>query len=364
HAFTFVKFMRYFLPIYPFLALFAAYGLAWMWRVARAEHMPAALQPWRWLDRQRLLAAASVLTGLVVGGTLLYALAFSSIYSRTHTRVEATRWMFANVPEGSVLANEHWDDWLPIGDLDGRPAYGDNGIYRSVEMPNYEDDTPEKVDRLVENLAQADYVILSSNRLYDSIPRLPMRYPMTIRYYQLLFGGQLGFERIKEFSSYPSLFGIQIPDQSAEEAFSVYDHPRVQIFKKTAAFNAERVRQLLNEGINWDAVVHLSPRQASAAPSVLRLNAAELEQYQQTASWSSMGVGEGSLGSQAPLVAWVLAIELLGVLALPLTLLVFRRMADRGYLFSKALGLLLAGWGAWMLASLRTAPFTGMTIVA
>ncbi|HEU5089449.1 MAG TPA: hypothetical protein VFT99_18460, partial [Roseiflexaceae bacterium] len=225
HAFTFVKFMRYFLPIYPFLALFAAYGLAWMWRVARADQMPAVLRRWRWIDRQRLLAAASVVTSVVVGGTLLYALAFSSIYSRTHTRVEATRWMLANLPEGSVLANEHWDDWLPIGDLDGRPAYGDNGMYRSVEMPNYEDDTPEKLDRLAENLAQADYVILSSNRLYDSIPRLPMRYPMTIRYYQLLFGGQLGFERIKEFSSYPSLFGIQIPDQSAEEAFSVYDHP-------------------------------------------------------------------------------------------------------------------------------------------
>jgi hypothetical protein len=108
-------------------------------------------------------------------------------------------------------------------------------MFKAVEMGNYEDDNPDKLNRMVENLTQANYVILSSNRLYDSIPRLPVRYPMTSRYYQLLFSGQLGFERVQDFTSYPTFLGIQIPDQGAEESFSVYDHPRVQIFQKTAA---------------------------------------------------------------------------------------------------------------------------------
>src|SRR6185503_14755937 len=34
HASMFVKFMRYFLPIYPFLILFAAYLIMWLWRYA------------------------------------------------------------------------------------------------------------------------------------------------------------------------------------------------------------------------------------------------------------------------------------------------------------------------------------------
>ena len=175
-------------------------------------------------------------------------LAFSSIYSRTHTRVAASRWIYANIPAGSTLANEHWDDWLPIGGMDGKSSYGDNGLFKSVEMANYEDDTPAKLDGMVQNLASADYVILSSNRLYDSIPRLPVRYPMTIRYYQLLFGGQLGFERVATFTSYPTLFGLQIPDQAAEESFSVYDHPKVQIFRKTSAFDPDVLRQALERG--------------------------------------------------------------------------------------------------------------------
>lgn len=362
HAATFVKFMRYFLPIYPFLALMAAYLLAAVWRWARAtavgETRARQLPPWL----RPTPAAAAALLVVVVGGTLLYATAFSSIYGRPHTRVEASRWMYANIPPGSVLANEHWDDWLPIGGVDGKTAYGDNGMFRSVDMRNYESDTPEKLDQMVGNLSEADYIILSSNRLVDSIPRLPLRYPLTIRYYELLLAEQLGFERVAEFSSYPRLFGIAIPDQSAEEAFTVYDHPRVQIFQKTAAFDPDEVRRKLGEGVAWDAVLPLTPRQASLAPDGLLLTPAEQQAYRETARWSSAGVGEGSWGSAAPVVAWALAVLLIGVLALPLTFLAFGRLADRGYGFAKALGLLLAGWGVWALASLRVAPFTFATV--
>ena len=53
-----------------------------------------------------------------------------------------------------------------------------------------------------------------------------------MEYYQDLFSGKLGFEKVKEFTLSPSIFGINIPDQSADESFTVYDHPQILIYKK------------------------------------------------------------------------------------------------------------------------------------
>jgi YYY domain-containing protein len=362
--------MRYFLPIYPFLVLFAAYLIVSLWQRAFSGQPAPSASSADLAERLRglasLIASRPVAIGvaaLVIVGTLIYALAFSSIYSRTNTRVAASRWMYANLPAGSTLANEHWDDWLPIGGLDGNRSYGDNGQFQSVEMGNYEDDSPAKLDRMIESLSAADYIILSSNRLYDSIPRLPIRYPMTTRYYQLLFAGQLGFEPIGTFTSYPRILGIEIPDQAAEESFSVYDHPKVQIFRKTAAFDPVVARQALSLGIDWDSVIHLTPLQVSKAPDSLLFSGPEWERYQQASATSSASVRLDSLGSRIPLVAWIVVLSILGALALPLTMLAFPRFVDRGYILSKSLGLLLAAWGAWMLASLRIAPFTWWLIL-
>ncbi|MCU0494706.1 MAG: DUF2298 domain-containing protein, partial [Chloroflexaceae bacterium] len=54
---------------------------------------------------------------------------------------------------------------------------------------------------------------------------------------------------------------------------------------------------------------------------------------------------------------WWLVIQALGLLALPLTNFLFRFLPDRGYAFSKAFGLLLTGYGAWLIAMLGIAPF-------
>ena len=145
--------------------------------------------------------------------------------------------MYANLPAGSTLANEHWDDWLPIGGLDGKPSYGEKAIQvgRDGQLRRRH---ARKAGPDGRQPVQADYIVLSSNRLYDSIPRLPIRYPMTTRYYQLLFSGSWASSR-SQLHLVSTPLGIEIPDQVAEESFSVYDHPRVQIFRKTAAFDPE-----------------------------------------------------------------------------------------------------------------------------
>ena len=126
----------------------------------------------------------------------------------------------------------------------------------------YDEDSQQKVRKVVKTLEKLDYIFITSNRLYDSIPRLPMRFPMTVKYYQYLFSGNLGFDLVKVFTSYPTLFGISLVDDFAEEAYSVYDHPKVLIFKKNETFDIDRVKKLLSH-VDWNSIRKLRPIDAS-----------------------------------------------------------------------------------------------------
>lgn len=269
--------MRYFLPLYPLLTIMAAYGLI---RTCRAKTR-------RW----RRLGIA--LTALTIAGTAVWAIAVFSIYLRPHTRIAASRWIYATVPPGATVANEHWDWGLPLR-IDGRDPFG-AGTYTGIEMQHYNEDTPAKRSHLLEWLNQADYIFLASNRLYASIPRLPGRYPLTTTYYRALFSGALGFELAADFTSRPALGPVQFPDQElpfplmeaayvhqrqpitvwlppAEESFSVYDHPRVLIFRKTADYSPARVEEILDT-VDLSTVQHgRTPREATTTGYLLIQN--------------------------------------------------------------------------------------------
>jgi YYY domain-containing protein len=282
--------------------------------------------------------------------------------------------------QGSAIANEHFDDPLPFN-MDGRVAFGPSGSYRSLEvsypgstdaidqLPLYDEDTPDKLTVLLDALDQADYIVMSSGRLFQSIPRLPMRYPMTTRYYDLLFAGKLGFEKVAEFHSYPRLLGIEFNDTQAEEQFTVYDHPRVLIYKKTPAYNREQVQALLGDGIDWANVAHwLNPRDVPAwkrthqQQNDLMLSTAERRVQEQGGTWRSI-FDPGSLPNRWPTVSWYVLITLLGLAALPLTVGIFGRLPDRGYILARPAAVLLLAWLAWMLTNLTPLHYTRGTIL-
>lgn len=60
-------------------------------------------------------------------------------------------------------------------------------------------------------------------------------------------------------------------------------------------------------------------------------------------------------------IVWWLGIGVLGVILLPLTSRLFDRFGDRGYLFSKSLGILVFAYMTWLLSSLRVLPFAAAT---
>lgn len=236
----FVKALRYFYSIYPFLALLSGYVFSQFFVWVKTRH-------------PKLLFVVFCSLFFVI----LYSFSFTSIYSRPHTRIAASEWIYQHVPAGSFKSDEHWDDGLPLS----LPTEGFiHEKYTGVEFPLYWSDNREKWSLMVENLQKVDYIFLTSNRLYGSLTTLPQRYPITFRYYTALFDGSLGFEKVAEFTSRPNipipflrwcinlpgarygivakasaecpLPGISFVDDYADETFTVYDHPKVIIFKK------------------------------------------------------------------------------------------------------------------------------------
>lgn len=345
----FAKTMRYFLQIYPFLCLLGGYFLIWLWEQA---------------SRQKILRALAVVSAFVlIGYTLFYAAAFTTIYMRPVSRVTASRWMFDNIPVGTVVANEHWDDPLPLR-VDGKDPFG--GMYRGLKSSSdglmgwYGEDTPEKRVQAIQWINEAQYIVLSSNRLYLSIPRLPMRYPMTTKYYQWLFDGTLDFDLVATFTSRPQLFGIEINDDNAEEIFTVYDHPKVLIFKKNARYDSSKTAALLNS-VDLNEVYQLWPLQATQAKTALLLTDAERAAQQSGGTWRDI-FDPNDLTNRIPVIVWLALIEILGLIAFPLAFITFRALADRGYIFAKVLGLLLPAWIVWLFASFHIAPFARWSI--
>jgi len=332
--------LRYFLPIYPPLIMFAAWGLLRLWGL-RANDWLWFGKTARWLRRP--LVAASLLAGVVVL-TWAWAWAYTRIYTRTYTRIAAIEWLQQTAPNGAINTWEEWDDPLPLGGLIG---------YDQVTTRPYAEEEPSKylgridsasvqaayVDGLIDQLAQSEYVALTSPRVYESVARVPQRFPALLRYYESLFDGSLGFELVGDFHSFPTLFGLEIPDLAAEEAFWVYDHPRVLIFQRTAAFNPERARQIIVEGIAWDEIYRgLRPVQMSQAPTALQLSASAWDKLQATDTRYLFTT------SRMPIVdaiLWLLAIEVLGVATVGIVWRLNLPLPDRGLSLARVVGLLL-----------------------
>ncbi len=91
-------------------------------------------------------------------------------------------------------------------------------------------------------------------------------------------------ELVKVFQSDPNLGSLRINDQFAEEAFTVYDHPKVLIFRKTADYNPEKVKALFNS-VDLTQVIHIPLNQVPMRPQNLLLPENRLTQQQTGGTW-------------------------------------------------------------------------------
>jgi len=220
----YVKFIRYMAPLLPFLAIFAA------------KLLIDIEKKWRLAGRTLII--------VTLASVLLYSFSFLSIYKKESTRITASKWIYDNIPAQSKILIEWSDDQLPIY-LPDRPPV----ILNLDQLNVYGSDNAGKIDYYANKLSGADYIIISSRRMSGTFSKLPDMFPVTAKYYRLLFAGKMGYDLVGDFHSYPEILGREISDDASEETFQVFDHPKVLIFKNSKKMSAGDYKQILeNKG--------------------------------------------------------------------------------------------------------------------
>ena len=286
---------------------------------------------------------------------------------------------------GSAVANESsWDDGLPLR-MQGYDGFG--GIYQGdLNFEMYWDADASKVDRFLNNLDHSEFLFITSSRQWGSLPRIPERFPLVVAYYRALIGcpegedieicfikaqvdntqSLYGFKLVQVFENSPRIGPWKINDQASEEAFTVYDHPKVFIFQKTTDYDPQKWADLFAQ-VDLTQVQHLTPKQATGSGNLpnLMLPADRLTQQQAGGTWSDIFNTDGWINASPWIsaVSWYLALFALGLAVYPLVRWTLAGLSDGGYPFARLVGLLLLSYLAWVGGSLGLTFSRGWLVV-
>ena len=356
-----VKFLRYMLPATPLLIVFTGGAIWWVytWVIPRIHRVA----------RVGLYALGAIAFLFLAH----YTIAYLNVFTGPHPAQEVSRYLKENAGTGTVVIQEHWEEGIP----------NIPGFYMHEKLPMYENDTNSKFSTVARRMEGADYFVLFSNRLAATIPRLPERYPVSSRFYEMLFSGELGYEVVYSSVRVPEFMGVvywddpyarvpfDVPDGYgkprgdvynwdwfgwADESFTVYEHPHAIVFQNVEKLSQIRLLSRLYRDGRPDEL-----NRVLTGDIGLVYDDAQAQTQQSGDSWNAIYFLE-ALPNQFAWLVWLVAVQLISLAALPLTYVVFRPLSDRGYLFSKPLGLLIVATIAWLLASSGILGFSALSV--
>ena len=150
--------------------------------------------------------------------------------------VTASEWVYRHVPAGSKILSQHWDEGFPFS-LPGHSA----GAYKVIEFGYYEPDNPAKIQKLGQELAQCRLHRLPDQAAVRRGDACAGAFPADAATTSTSCSPATSATRWSTRSPRgPSLFGIEIPDELADESLTVYDHPKVLIFQNTGHLRRRR----------------------------------------------------------------------------------------------------------------------------
>ena len=244
-----VKYPRYMLPIIPFQIIFAASLLVRIVKKSVVYGLPVLF--------------------LVMGTTTVYAMGYVNMYDKPHPWIVASNWIHANGDKGVTVLTEKWDHPLPLDQVREENSLIFREKYDSVPLPLADlPETKSKFRSIVQEVVQADYIVVASNRNYGPVLANPDLFPYGVKYYQGLFGGTLGYKLVLAETRYPYFGGISLrgnPIKSAgidlngnqkyydttyspgvaDESFTVYDHPLVLVFHNQSKLGYEQMMEVI-----------------------------------------------------------------------------------------------------------------------
>lgn len=219
NAFMFAKWSRFMAPVFPLMTAFAVLFISNVFEKNKSEKLAYVLK--------------TFLAVVLVVAMILPGVAYLSVYTSKDVRVQASEWIYDNIPEYSYILSETANVVdIPMY-IEGTRPVG----YTVVSFNFYDlDQDPNLQEELGGHLNKAEYIFVPSRRLFSN-HRAP-NFPIIGRYYEDLFSGKMGYEKVAEFSSFPkiavgSMTFFEFPDEEAEETWSVFDHPVIRIYKKS-----------------------------------------------------------------------------------------------------------------------------------
>lgn len=216
------KFIRYLLPVIPFVCLCAAWPL--MEALRRGSPF---------------LKGVSFLT---VGGALLYSallgIAVANIYTGPDPRIAASEWILTHIPPGSAILH----DPEPLVTL----PLGATELYRIETFDLYGNrmqniNNPEFYLKILQD---KEYIVIVSRRNYGAVYHLRSLFPIAASFYQSVFDGCLRYSMLARFTNYPRVGPWVWNTDQAEETFQVFDHPVVYIFKRSPDFDQKGLKEI------------------------------------------------------------------------------------------------------------------------
>jgi 4-amino-4-deoxy-L-arabinose transferase-like glycosyltransferase len=234
-GFGYMKFIRYAIPLLPFLCLLGARFATELYGIVKARAL------------RIILISGMILVGFL---SVFYTLAYLNIYKQGDVRIQASRWIHANIPRGSTVLIDISNATPLLGNMFFHPQFYDSytvgfGLDYYVKDDYYKIKTlnlftytseslnpPDTFRKYVrERLQNTEYIIISDEHS-EQFSFRSREYPAVVQFFYRLYKEKLGFRLVKTFETRPAFLGVTINDNRSELSFRLFDHPKVRIFKK------------------------------------------------------------------------------------------------------------------------------------
>lgn len=208
--FLYVKWIRYYIPTLSYIYLFSGFFLSYLMRIK--------------IKKFRNFGFA--ISVIFIAISIFYSFSFiKTVYINEDSRVSAAIWASKNIPPDAKILSEVYD----MGIVPFNKYFENITLFNYYELEN----DAEIAKNLPSKIKENEYIILPSQRIFESRLTNPITFPKGYIFYKMLINGKK-YKKIYETKCdfFCSLVYSGNAIDSYEQTANVFDRPVVQIFKK------------------------------------------------------------------------------------------------------------------------------------